>query len=120
MAVKSLANSLQEPQTRTERDPILALIHDRTERGLRFFQEYGGEFVEVAPGIVRVPSRSGRGFYDVDTVNEKCQCGDYSFRVSVRRASRKDRTTKPSNNAKSGMSEKLSSEWWIASVTVTR
>jgi hypothetical protein len=97
MAVKSLADSPQEPQTRTEHDPILALIHDRTERGLRFFQEYGGEFVEVA-----------------------CQCDDYSFRVSVRRASRKDRTTKPSNNAKSGMSEKLSSEWWIASVTVTR
>ena len=42
------------------------------------------------------------------------------FEGSVPRASRKDRTTKPSNRAKAGTSEKLNSEWSIASVTVTR
>ena len=78
MAVESLADVRQEPHT----DPVLALIHDRTERGLLFFEEHGGEFVEVAPAIVRVPSRSSEGFYDVDTHSEECPCPDFEYRTS--------------------------------------
>jgi hypothetical protein len=81
---------------------------------------YGSIKKSRGVGHKKRPELLRSGFYDVDMVNEECQCDDYSFRVSVRRASRKDRTTKPSNSAKSGMSEKLSSEWLIASVTVTR
>lgn len=61
---------------------VAELLRDRTARGLAFFEEHGGEFVEVAPNIVRVPSRSGDGFHDVDIEAESCPCPDYKHRTS--------------------------------------
>src|SRR4051794_37290893 len=64
-------------------DEVLAMIRDRTERGFDYWQEFGHSFVEVKPGIVRVPSRSNDGqYYDVDVQAETCGCPDYVHRTS--------------------------------------
>jgi SWIM zinc finger len=52
----------------------------RQQRGLALFQEYASEIVEISPGVYRVPSCSGGGYFRVDLETGTCECVDYQYR----------------------------------------
>lgn len=52
----------------------------RMERGICLFRERGHQIREVEPGIYRVPSSTGRGFYRVNLERETCECRDHQHR----------------------------------------
>ena len=52
----------------------------RMERGIALHRSRGGEIIEPEPGIYRVPSTTGRGFYRVNLDAETCECPDHEHR----------------------------------------
>jgi hypothetical protein len=48
----------------------------RMDRGIALHRSRGHEICEVEPGIFRVPSCSGGGFYRVNLDAETCECPD--------------------------------------------
>ncbi len=52
----------------------------RTGRGIRLFRECGAEIREVEPGVYRVPSTTGRGYYRADLATGTCECADHEHR----------------------------------------
>ena len=52
----------------------------REARGIALHRSRGHEIREVEPGIHRVPSSTGRGFYRVDLERETCECPDHEHR----------------------------------------
>lgn len=52
----------------------------REARGIVLHRSRGHEIIEVEPGIFRVPSAAGRGFYRVNLDAETCECRDHQHR----------------------------------------
>ena len=53
------------------------------DRGIALHRSHGHEIVEVEPGVFRIPSTTGRGFYRVNLDAETCECRDFENRRCV-------------------------------------
>ncbi len=61
----------------------MASTETRTGRGLALLRERGAEIREVAEGVYRVPSTTGRGYYRADLAAGTCECPDHEHRGAL-------------------------------------
>jgi hypothetical protein len=55
----------------------------RAERALKLYEDRGHLIHQFGTGLYRVPSCSGKGFYTVDYLEERCTCPDFEYRGEV-------------------------------------